>query len=236
MRLRAAWEAGCRRVSGEIALFRSLLPPAMPDLSPETVGNWPVRRGEWVATPDAFPGASPSRHTSRPFDLALSLFLYEGDVREGIRAAKYGGRSDVARTLARRLFEAIRGDWADRIPDGFCPTIVPVPIRPWKYFRRGYNFPALVALSLVRLCGWPCDPLLLRRTGERRPQAGLPISVRERNVRGAFAARRGARAPAHVLLVDDVYTSGATAAACSRTLKMAGAEHIVVLTVARAVF
>lgn len=142
----------------------------------------------------------------------------------------------MARTLARRLFEAIRGDWADRIPDGFCPTIVPVPIRPWKYFRRGYNFPALVALSLVRLCGWPCDPLLLRRTGERRPQAGLPISVRERNVRGAFAARRGARAPAHVLLVDDVYTSGATAAACSRTLKMAGAEHIVVLTVARAVF
>src|SRR3990172_3223081 len=152
-RLRDLRKAGCRRISGEISLLRSLLPAASPDLSPETVGNWPVRRGEWVATPDAFPGASPSRHTSRPFDLALSLFLYEGDVREGIRAAKYGGRSDVARTLARRLFEAIRGDWADRIPDGFCPTIVPVPIRPWKYFRRGYNFPALVALSLVRLCG-----------------------------------------------------------------------------------
>jgi predicted amidophosphoribosyltransferase len=132
--------------------------------------------------------------------------------------------------------EGLRGEWADRIPEGFRPTIVPVPIRAAKYFFRGYNLPALVALFLGRLSGWPCDPILLRRMEERRPQAGLPISVREKNVRGAFAARRGARAPAHVLLVDDVYTSGATAAACSRILKMAGAEHIVVLTVARAVF
>jgi ComF family protein len=171
----------------------------------------------------------------RPFELALSLFTYEENVREGIRAAKYAGRSDVARTLARRFFEAIRGGWADRFPAGFRPTVVPVPIRPVKYFRRGYNLPALVALPLGRLAGWPCDPLLLRRTGEHRPQAGLPLAARDKNVRGAFTVRTGARVPRQVLLIDDVYTSGATVAECARTLKMSGAEHIVVLTVARAI-
>jgi predicted amidophosphoribosyltransferase len=170
-----------------------------------------------------------------PFDFVLSLFPYEGKIREGIRAAKYGGRSDAARSLARRLFTVIREDWAGRFPAGFRPTIVPVPIRPVKYFRRGYNFPALVALFLGRLTGWPCDPLLLRRTRERRAQAGLPLSAREGNVRSSFTVRPGAHIPCHVLLVDDVYTSGATVAACASALKIAGAEHIVVLTVARAI-
>jgi ComF family protein len=224
--LQAGWEAGYQRISDEISLLRSLLPPAMPDLSPEAVGNWPACREEGIGTP---------RPAPPPFDLALSLFAYRADAREGIRAAKYDGRSEVARILALRFYEAIRGIWADRFPAGFRPTIVPVPIRPEKYFRRGYNFPALVARPLSRLTGWPCDLLLLRRVGKRPPQAGLPLSAREKNVRGTFTSRPGAKAPRHVLLLDDVYTSGATVAACARTLKKAGAEHIVVLTVARAV-
>jgi len=228
-RLRAALQAGYRTVAGEIALLRSLLPPATPDLSYDAIGVWPT-----VETGGPMPVASLPCPRHRPFELALSLFAYEENVREGIRAAKYAGRSDVARTLARRFFEAIRGGWADRFPAGFRPTVVPVPIRPWKYFRRGYNLPALVALPLGRLAGWPCDPLLLRRTGEHRPQAGLPLAARDENVRGAFTVRTGARVPRQVLLIDDVYTSGATVAECARTLKMAGAEHIVVLTVARA--
>ena len=244
VRLRAAWEAGTRAVFEECSLLRSLLPPATPDLSPEAVGNWPACQEEWfpsdcqnptVATPGALQGVTIPRPHPRPFDLVLSLFAYEKGVREGIRAAKYAGRSNVATTFARQLSEAIRGDWADRFPAGFRPTIVPVPIRPAKYFRRGYNLPALVALPLSRLTGWPCDLLLLRRAAERLPQAGLPLSAREENVRGAFTARPGARIFPHVVLLDDVYTSGATATAAARTLKKAGAEHIVVVTVARAI-
>jgi ComF family protein len=241
VRLRMAWKAGYRAVSGEIALLRSLLPPPTPDLSRDAVGAWPPCREETVGSPCAtacagapLPAGSPPCPRHRPFDLALSLFAYEENVREGIRAAKYAGRSDVARTFARRFHEEIRGGWADRFPAAFRPTVVPVPIRPVKYFRRGYNLPALVALSLGRLAGWPCDPLLLRRTGERRPQAGLPLAARNENVRGAFTVRAGAQVPRQVLLVDDVYTSGATVAACARMLKRGGAEHIVVLTVARA--
>ncbi len=233
-----------RTVSGEFALLRSLLPPPTPDLSYDEVGAWPPCREETIVSPGALAttGASgplpvepPPCPRPRPFELALSLFAYEENVREGIRAAKYAGRSDVARTFARCFFEAIRGDWADRFPAEFRPTVVPVPIRPVKYFRRGYNLPALVALPLSRLAGWPCDPLLLRRTGEHRPQAGLPLAARNENVRGAFTLRTGAQVPPQVLLVDDVYTSGATVAACARKLKTGGAQHIVVLTVARAI-
>lgn len=230
-RLRAAWEDGIRAVSKEFSLLRSLLPPATPDLSPEAIGSWPDSRGKKGLSPGMCPPCPPLR----PFDLVLSLFAYEKGVRDGIRAAKYAGRSDVATTFARQLSEAIRGDWADRFPDGFRPTIVPVPIRPAKYFRRGYNLPALVALPLSRLTGWPCDLLLLRRAAERLPQAGLPLAAREKNVRGAFTARPGARIFPHVVLLDDMYTSGATATAAARTLKKAGAEHIVVVTVARAI-
>ncbi len=229
-RLRAAGEAGVRAVAEEISLVRSLLPPQTPDLSPGAIRSWPNYRGERELSPDTFP----PRPLPRPFDLILSLFAYGKEVRAGIRAAKYGGRSDVASTFARSLSDAIRGDWADRFPAGFRPTIVPVPIRPGKYFRRGYNLPALVALPLSRLIGWSCDLLLLQRATERRPQAGLPLAAREENVRGAFTVRPGSRISPHVLLVDDVYTSGATASEAARTLKTAGVDHIVLVTVARA--
>ncbi|OGP34830.1 MAG: hypothetical protein A2X88_08180 [Deltaproteobacteria bacterium GWC2_65_14] len=170
-----------------------------------------------------------------PFAAARSLFPYEGEVREAIRAAKYGGMATPAGPVAERMFAAIRQEWADLFPDGCRPVIVPVPILPRKYFRRGFNLPALVGGRLARLAGWPFDPLLLLRTRERLPQAALPLSLREGNVRGAFAVSPGRGIPPEILLLDDVYTSGATAAECARTLKRAGAEHIVILTVSRAV-
>lgn len=170
-----------------------------------------------------------------PFDFARSLFVYEGRVGDAIRAAKYRGMAWGAPAVAERLHAAVRKEWADLFPAGFRPTVVPVPIRPAKYFRRGFNLPALIGGPLGRLAGWPFDPLLLRRRGGDRPQAGLPLAERRENVRGAFLASRGRRVPREALVVDDVYTSGATVAACARALKTAGAEHIVVLTVARAV-
>lgn len=192
----------------------------------------------------AFTGAEPPRGDRRvcpscdpppPFDFARSLFVYEGGIREGIRAAKYARHAVPADALAERLLEAVRGGWVDRFPSGFRPTVVPVPIRPAKYFRRGFNLPALVGQALACLAGWPFAPSALRRTAEGRPQAGRHLSDREENVREVFRAAPGRRLPPEILLVDDVYTSGATARACSRALKTAGGRHIVVLTVARTV-
>ena len=161
--------------------------------------------------------------------------MYEGNVREGIRAAKYARCSVPAEALAERLWDAIRGKWSDLFPDGFRPTIVPVPIRPLKYFRRGFNLPALVGSALSRRTTWPFDPRILRRSGGNLPQAGLTLAARHGNVRGAFHAKAGIPAPSGALLLDDVYTSGATVREAAHALKTAGSKNIVVLTVARTV-
>ncbi|HWS15548.1 MAG TPA: ComF family protein, partial [Candidatus Methylomirabilis sp.] len=139
------------------------------------------------------------------------------------------------RAVALRLREAFAGRWRDLIPDAEPPTMVPVPAHPWKYFRRGFNLPALIGSHLSRRTGLPFDPLALSRTRGRIPQARLPGSSRRENVEGAFHVPRRRTVPAAVLLLDDVYTSGATADACSRALKSAGAASIVIVTVARAV-
>ena len=170
-----------------------------------------------------------------PFEACRSLFPHAGDARAAILSAKYAGRPFPAGPVADRLRDAFRGPWRDLFPDGAMPTIVPVPVRPWKYFRRGCNLPAIVGSRLARRLGWPFDPLLLLRDRERGPQAGLPLGARRENVEGAFRVPEGRRVPDIVLILDDVYTSGATAAACARALKRAGAGHIVVVTVVRAV-
>jgi predicted amidophosphoribosyltransferase len=170
-----------------------------------------------------------------PFEAARSLFAYAGDVRAAIVATKYGGRPYPVDAVALRLRETLKGRWRDLIPDTDPPTVVPVPVHPWKYFRRGFNLPALIASRLSRHIGFPFDPLALSRTRERIPQARLPGSLRHENVEGAFRVPRGREVSPAILLLDDVYTSGATAEACALALKSAGADSIVVVTVARAV-
>ena len=170
-----------------------------------------------------------------PFDAARSLFPHAGDVRAAILTAKYGGRPFPAGPVADRLRDAFRAPWRDLFPDGAPPAVVPVPVRPGKYLLRGCNLPALVGARLSRAAGWPFDPLLLLRDDGRLPQAGLPAGQRRENVEGAFRVPHGRRVPARVLLLDDVYTTGATASSCARALKRAGCGHIVVVTVARAV-
>ncbi|HZW35606.1 MAG: ComF family protein [Deltaproteobacteria bacterium] len=229
---------------GELACLASLFPVSPVRFSAADVRNWPAYRGEVCPSCGAFTGEGPPRGARfvcsscdphPPFDCARSLFVYEGSVREGIRAAKYARHAVPAGALAERLLEAIRGGWVDRFPSGFRPAVVPVPIRPAKFFRRGFNLPALVGQALARLAGWPFAPSALRRTAEGRPQAGQYLADREENVRDVFHAAPGRRLQPEILLVDDVYTSGATARACSRALKTAGGRHIVVLTVARTV-
>lgn len=165
--------------------------------------------------------------------MSRSLFPYEGPAGEAVRAVKYGGRRVPARALAERLAaDGIRGGWRPLFPDGCRPLIVPVPVSPLKYLLRGFNLPSMVALALARRTGWRCEPSLLARVSGAAPQAGLRQPARRLNVESAF--RENGAVPPDVLLLDDVFTTGATARACALALKRGGARRVVVVTIARA--
>jgi len=115
-------------------------------------------------------------------------------------------------------------------------TIVPVPLHRGRFLRRRFNQSAELARALARRSGKPFEPMALARVKITRQQVGLDRREREDNVRGAFRVPpegdikvRGRR----VLLVDDVYTTGATISAAARALKRGGATGVDVLTFAR---
>jgi ComF family protein len=112
-------------------------------------------------------------------------------------------------------------------------AIAPVPLHWWRKWRRGFNQSELLAHALSKRTGAPVIAAL-RRTRATAAQAGLSNTARRRNVTGAFSSRTSLSLNGkHVLLIDDVMTTGATASACAIALKKAGAVRVALLTVAR---
>jgi len=168
-----------------------------------------------------------------PFDRGVSMGAYRGTLRTLIRLLKFEDRPDLAAPLAARAaaFLAARLDPTPRIN-----LIVPVPLAPVRRILRGYNQAAELSRELAALLEVPCAAHALRRQPGGRPQARLHAAQRARNVRGAFRAAPRARLRGRaVLLVDDVWTTGATVRECARALRAAGAARIVAFTLARAV-
>jgi len=143
---------------------------------------------------------------------------------------KYGGRPGIAATMARfmeRHLEAEEG-----------AILAPVPLHRWRIWRRGYNQSALIATALAARTGLEARLDLIGRVKSTPPLRGMGPHERKKAVRGAFRidrARRPEIGGRTVILVDDVYTSGATANACARVLKRAGAARVDVLCWARVV-
>jgi ComF family protein len=148
-------------------------------------------------------------------------------------------------TLLKYSAVAPLGDWfgvrlaelVARQPELFeADVVVPVPLHSTRLRERGYNQAELVARPLARHLGLPVRPLLLVRTKPRPDKLKLSRKERWRIVRGAYGMREGSQVDkVRVLLVDDVFTTGATLDACARVLRKAGASRIVAVTVARAV-
>jgi len=112
--------------------------------------------------------------------------------------------------------------------------IVPVPLHPRRRRERGFNQSELIARELARRADTSVAPDALVRRQDTAPQTGLSAASRRANVRGAFAVRQRARVSGRtVVLVDDVFTTGATAHACARALREAGAAEVRLLTMAR---
>jgi ComF family protein len=178
---------------------------------------------------DGLCGACRSR---RPrFAYARAALRYGDLAREAIHAFKFGGR----RTLADPLGDLLAGLGLSALPGAAPDVLVPVPLHPRRARERGYNQALLLARRLERAWGVPVAADALRRAVATLPQADLDAAARRRNVRNAFAVHSPELvAGRHVVLVDDVLTTGATAGECAMSLKRAGAATVGVLTVARA--
>lgn len=166
------------------------------------------------------------------FEHARSYGAYTDQMVRAIGLLKYEKLKALAHWFAERLHETIEADPYLRAVD----VVVPVPLHPARLRERGYNQAELIARPLARRLRLPLGPYLLVRTKPR--PARLLLSRRERwlTVHGAYEMRKGAQVDnLRVLLIDDVFTTGATLDACARALKKAGAKSVVGLTVARAI-
>ena len=160
------------------------------------------------------------------FDWARAAGVYARPLREAVQQFKFARRPALARPLAALIVEQC----ATAVPAG--AVLVPVPLARERERERGFNQAALLAERLASPLSARLRPRWLARTRATAPQTELTAVERRRNVSGAFVASTSAR-DADVVLVDDVFTTGATAAECARALRAAGARSVGVLTVAR---
>ena len=169
------------------------------------------------------------RETPPRFDRAVSMGTYEGILAKAIQLFKYQGKTHLAGPLGEILSQGM-----EKLPEVDC--LVPVPLDSTRLHERQYNQALLLCDAVRRKTGVEVIPDGLERIRETKPQTGLPLEDRRRNVRKAFSVKRPLRIKdRRVLLVDDVLTTAATVNECARTLKKAGAKSVNVLTLARVV-
>ena len=176
---------------------------------------------------------------NRHFDSARAAGIYDQSLMTVVQQFKYGRRTELARPLGKVLLAGLRR-WYDPAD---VDWIVPVPLHVRKQRQRGFNQVYLLLRQWPRLAREPgleipdgrVNRHLLVRRRPTHSQTRLSRKQRRHNVRGAFAARSKADIRGRsILLVDDVYTTGATVEECARVLRAAGAAAVHVLTLARA--
>lgn len=166
-----------------------------------------------------------------PLELIRAATLHRWPLREAIHALKYKGRTELARPLARYLLATLSNPpWPEILPQ--IDAVIPAPLHARRQAERGYNQASLLAGPL---CQWTALPLRtdwLQRVQMTRPQVGLNARERRVNVADAFRASPAVRGKT-LLLIDDVYTTGATMTACAAAAKAAGARAVYGLALAQ---
>lgn len=176
------------------------------------------------------PPTSKTEDSSQSYESAKALAVYDGPVGNAVRGFKYNRQLALGAALAQWLARETRPEWLSGID-----LIAPVPLHPRRLLKRGFNQAVLLFRPLAEKYNVPLAFSLLRRLRNTRPQVDLPPQERKSNVAGAFGVSRPGQAMGRkVLVVDDVFTTGATVRECALALKKAEADEVRVLTFARA--
>ncbi len=164
--------------------------------------------------------------------MARAVGYYEGPLREAIHRWKYEEKSYLTSFFGEKLAERFRQYWDPQSID----LIIPVPLHSKRLRERGFNQALLLAMELSRRTRLPYSKGLLRKRIPTPPQVNLSGEEREKGVKGSFHLQRDEEIEGKsILLIDDVYTTGATVNECSKVLLKAGAERVDVLTIAHAI-
>lgn len=159
---------------------------------------------------------------------------YEGVLKEALISYKYKGRKEMLKDLMKIYFQAQKKDirfFSDKLD-----FMLYVPLHKRKLQTRNFDQAYLIAKELFKLSNIPLKVDILFKKKETAPQAGLKKLIRVNNLKGAFAIRKNDSIKGkNILLIDDVFTTGATLNECSKVLKKNGVNRIEVFTLARAI-
>lgn len=156
-----------------------------------------------------------------------SLYLYRGAIKETMYRFKYSNRRDYARVFARYAVQKY-GEW---IAHNHIQVIVPVPMFWLKQKKRGYNQAESFARELSLLTGVPMEKGLIKRIKDTTPQKELNDVERKNNLKNAFQNVKSIVQYSHVLVVDDIYTTGSTAQAVAKELIKQGVRHVYFMSI-----
>jgi ComF family protein len=222
----------CIACSAPLVADNALCPTCFAGLRPISAPMCPVLGLPFESDPGPDALSAEALADPPPFGRARAALAYGEVAGTLVSRFKYGDRVELARFCARLMAAAGQDFWADR------PLLVPVPLHGSRLRFRRYNQSVLLARELAQLTGLPLDAGLVRRDRKTRQQVGLSGESRLRNVQGAFSLHPRALERLQgrpVVLIDDVYTTGATVKAVTRALKRGGVERVDVLTFARVV-
>lgn len=164
-----------------------------------------------------------------PFDRVHVVGRHAGTLKQAIHCFKYRDNPALNASMGKLLSDCLDRTLASYLPDVVCP----VPMHPQRLRRRGYNQALELARPVARHLGLPLRADLLHRTNAASAQQSLNASQRRGNLRGAFSLS-GKIDNLHILLIDDVMTTTATARACCQPLRKGGAASIQVAVLGRA--
>jgi len=166
------------------------------------------------------------------FTMARALGTYEGSLQEAIHHWKYEGKTNLTPFFAEWLAEGLKRYWK---PDSL-DLLIPVPLHTQRLRERGFNQALVLVKELSRRTGIPYRKTTLQKKKPTVPQVNLSGAERGKGLRGAFhVIGKEELVGKSALLVDDVYTTGATVNECSRVLRRGGAKRVDVLTLAHAI-